>query len=89
MRITMDSVTGLLSPDFRTRFMGTRPVKLFKIVMHGMPAVLALSSRSWLVYNYQGRLHVTPLSYETLGIHFSKVLFEVISCSKCTRILTF
>jgi splicing factor 3B subunit 3 len=62
----MDSVTGLLSPDFRTRFMGTRPVKLFKIVMHGMPAVLALSSRSWLVYNYQGRLHVTPLSYETL-----------------------
>ena len=43
-----------------------RPVKLFKISIQGSEAVLALSSRSWLSYMYQGRFHLTPLSYETL-----------------------
>lgn len=28
--------------------------------------VLAMSSRSWLSYTYQSRVHLTPLSYETL-----------------------
>ena len=28
--------------------------------------VLAMSSRSWLSYSYQNRVHLTPLSYETL-----------------------
>lgn len=28
--------------------------------------VLALSSRSWLSYNYQGRYQMTPLSYDPL-----------------------
>ena len=66
MRVGMDAKTGQLAPDFRTRFLGTRPVRLFKVVIQEQPAVLALSSRSWLVYNYQARYHVMPLSYETL-----------------------
>lgn len=52
--------------DTRTRYLGSRPVKLFKISIQGAEAVLALSSRSWLSYMYQGRFHLTPLSYETL-----------------------
>jgi len=66
MRIAVDPVTGQLAPDFRSRFLGARPVKLFKVMVQGQPAVLALSSRSWLCYNYQGRYQITPLSYETL-----------------------
>ena len=31
-----------------------------------LPQVLAMSSRSWLSYKYQSRVHLTPLSYETL-----------------------
>ena len=45
------------------RFLGTRPVKLFLIQIRGEPAVLALSSRSWVTYCFQGRLLQVPLSY--------------------------
>ena len=66
MRIGVDPVSGQLAPDFRTRFLGAKPVKLFKVLVQGQAAVLALSSRSWLCYNYQGRYNITPMSYETL-----------------------
>uniref|UniRef100_A0A3P8YHK1 Splicing factor 3B subunit 3 n=1 Tax=Esox lucius TaxID=8010 RepID=A0A3P8YHK1_ESOLU len=52
--------------DTRTRYLGSRPVKLFRVRMQGQEAVLAMSSRSWLSYSYQSRFHLTPLSYETL-----------------------
>ncbi|XP_072013068.1 splicing factor 3B subunit 3-like [Amphiura filiformis] len=65
LRMVLDSVTGDLS-DTRTRYLGSRPVKLFRIKMQGSEAVLAMSSRSWLSYWYQSRFHLTPLSYETL-----------------------
>ncbi|XP_071823754.1 splicing factor 3B subunit 3-like [Apostichopus japonicus] len=65
LRMVLDSVTGDLS-DTRTRYLGSRPVKLFRIFMQGSEAVLAMSSRSWLSYWYQSRFHLTPLSYETL-----------------------
>uniref|UniRef100_A0A3Q3MY93 Splicing factor 3B subunit 3 n=1 Tax=Mastacembelus armatus TaxID=205130 RepID=A0A3Q3MY93_9TELE len=61
----LDPVTGDLS-DTRTRYLGSRPVKLFRVRMQGQEAVLAMSSRSWLSYSYQSRFHLTPLSYETL-----------------------
>ncbi|XP_071784938.1 splicing factor 3B subunit 3-like [Asterias amurensis] len=65
LRMVLDSVTGDLS-DTRTRYLGSRPVKLFRIKMQGSESVLAMSSRSWLSYWYQSRFHLTPLSYETL-----------------------
>ncbi|KAL5021527.1 hypothetical protein ScPMuIL_000682 [Solemya velum] len=65
LRTVLDTVTGDLS-DTRTRYIGSRPVKLFRITMQGAEAVLAMSSRSWLSYAYQNRFHLTPLSYETL-----------------------
>ncbi|KTG45726.1 hypothetical protein cypCar_00003649, partial [Cyprinus carpio] len=65
LRTVLDPVTGDLS-DTRTRYLGSRPVKLFRVRMQAQDAVLAMSSRSWLSYSYQSRFHLTPLSYETL-----------------------
>lgn len=65
LRTVLDPVTGDLA-DTRTRYLGSRPVKLFRIKMQGNEAVLAMSSRSWLSYSYQNRFHLTPLSYESL-----------------------
>jgi splicing factor 3B subunit 3 len=62
MRTSIDSITGVLS-DTRTRFLGNRPIKLFKVKVRGSTAVLALSSRSWLSYDYLNRHHLVPLSY--------------------------
>ncbi|KAG0729789.1 Splicing factor 3B subunit 3 [Chionoecetes opilio] len=65
LRTVLDGVTGDMS-DTRTRYLGSRPVKLFRIIMQGNESVLAMSSRSWLSYYYQNRFHLTPLSYESL-----------------------
>lgn len=64
-RVAVDSTAGSLSDD-RQRFLGQRPVKLFRVMVQGYKGVLALSTRSWLLYNYQGRYHQAPLSYDTL-----------------------
>ena len=61
----LDQVTGDLS-DTRTRYIGSRPVKLFRVTLQGGEAVLAMSSRTWISYYYQNRFHLTPLSYESL-----------------------
>ncbi|XP_033214753.1 splicing factor 3B subunit 3-like [Belonocnema kinseyi] len=65
LRTVLDQISGDLA-DTRTRYLGSRPVKLFRIKMQGSQAVLAMSSRSWLSYYYQNRFHLTPLSYESL-----------------------
>lgn len=41
-------------------------MKLFKVKVQSAEAVLAVSSRTWLGYQYQNRFHLTPLSYECL-----------------------
>ncbi|KAG0241008.1 pre-mRNA-splicing factor rse1 [Actinomortierella wolfii] len=65
LRTVLDQTTGQLS-DTRTRFLGPRAVQLFEMHMAGNPAVLALSSRPWLSYQSQSRIHLNPLSYESL-----------------------
>ncbi|KAI7907481.1 CPSF A subunit region-domain-containing protein [Cokeromyces recurvatus] len=65
LRTILDTVTGQLS-DTRTRFIGAKSVKLFKITIQNHPAVLALSTRPWVTYTFQNRLYLTPLSYEML-----------------------
>jgi splicing factor 3B subunit 3 len=52
--------------DTRTRYLGVRGVRLFRVVVQGNAAVLALSSRPWLAYSFQGQMRVTPLSYDSL-----------------------
>ena len=64
LRTVVDQVTGDLS-DTRTRFIRSRPVKLFRVTMQGGEAVLAMSSRTWISYYYSNRFHLTPFSYDT------------------------
>eukprot|EP01119_Soliformovum_irregulare_P015210 TRINITY_DN424_c0_g1_i1.p1 TRINITY_DN424_c0_g1~~TRINITY_DN424_c0_g1_i1.p1 ORF type:complete len:1199 (+),score=332.07 TRINITY_DN424_c0_g1_i1:182-3778(+) len=65
LRSMIDQVTGELT-DTRTRFLGTRPVKLFKMNLHESSSVFALSSRPWLCYSYHNRFQMAPLSYTAL-----------------------
>ena len=65
LRTEVDHVTGQLS-DTRTRFLGTRPPRLFPVIVRGARAMLALSSRPWLAYSDAGRHNLVPLTYETL-----------------------
>lgn len=72
LRTVLDTVSGELT-DTRTRFLGPKPVKLFKVVAQGQTAVLALSSRPWLGYSNPlggtqggGQYMLTPLSYPPL-----------------------
>ncbi|KAI9809788.1 MAG: pre-mRNA-splicing factor rse1 [Sarcosagium campestre] len=74
LRTVLDEVTGELS-DTRTRFLGPKPVKLFRVAVKGQTAVLALSSRPWLGYcDVQTKgFMLTPLAYVGLewGWNFS------------------
>ncbi|CAD7967230.1 unnamed protein product [Amoebophrya sp. A25] len=66
IRCVVDSITGTLS-DQRSRFLGHKKVKLHRVeVNNGESAMLALSQRPWLTYNFQGRFHCTPMCYESL-----------------------
>ena len=51
--------------------MGTRPVKLLRVQIQRNPAILALSSRSWLNYTHQNLMHFTPLIYDNLDYAWS------------------
>mmetsp|Transcript_7770 Transcript_7770/g.32717 ORF Transcript_7770/g.32717 Transcript_7770/m.32717 type:complete len:1204 (-) Transcript_7770:61-3672(-) len=62
LRVVLDGITGELY-DVRRRFLGVRPVRLLKVAIAGKPSMLALSSRTWLLYNHQQRLILAPLSY--------------------------
>ncbi|KAF7782979.1 hypothetical protein Agabi119p4_2355 [Agaricus bisporus var. burnettii] len=70
LRTVLDPINGQLT-DTRTRFLGTRPIKLVRVLIHKHPAILALSSRSWLNYTYQNFMHFTPLIYENLDYAWS------------------
>jgi splicing factor 3B subunit 3 len=67
LRTVLDEITGELS-DTRTRFLGLKAVKLFRVKVAGQTAVLALSSRSWLGYSDPQTLGfmLTPLDYVPL-----------------------
>lgn len=65
LRAAVDSITGNLS-DSRSRYLGTKPVNLIKVVVQGLPAMLALSSRPWFCYNFMSKYHVAPLSYDPI-----------------------
>lgn len=64
-RVAVDATAGTLS-DSRQRFLGRKSIKLFRVVVRGARGVLALSSRPWLLYNYQDRYFQAPMSYESL-----------------------
>jgi splicing factor 3B subunit 3 len=74
LRTVLDEVTGDLS-DTRTRFLGGKPVKIFRVSVKGQSSVLALSTRAWLGYSdpQSKGFMLTPLNYVGLewGWNFS------------------
>lgn len=65
LRTVVDPVDGSLS-DTRLRFLGAKPPRIVRSNVHGSPAVMAFSSRTWLLYTYQDLLQTQPLIYDTL-----------------------
>ncbi|KAG8214047.1 CPSF A subunit region-domain-containing protein [Butyriboletus roseoflavus] len=70
LRTVLDPLNGQLT-DTRTRFLGTRPIKLIRVQIQKNPAILALSSRSWINYTHQNLMHFTPLIFENLDYAWS------------------
>jgi splicing factor 3B subunit 3 len=65
LRVAVDPITGDFS-DARQKFLGPKPIKLCRVNVHGQAAVMALTTRAWVMYNYQNRYFQDPLSYEML-----------------------
>ncbi|KAF5839279.1 CPSF A subunit region-domain-containing protein [Dunaliella salina] len=65
MRTEVDRISGQLT-DPRSRFLGTRPPRLFPVSVRAHRSMLALSSRPWLGFSDHGRFSIIPLSYEAL-----------------------
>ena len=65
LRTVVDPVEGTLS-DTRLRFVGAKPPRLVRATVHGAPAVLAFSTRTWMLYTYQDLLQTQPLIYDQL-----------------------
>ncbi|KAF7971621.1 hypothetical protein HWV62_20728 [Athelia sp. TMB] len=70
LRTVLDPVNGQLT-DTRTRFLGTRPIRLVRVMIQRNPAILALSSRSWVNYTHQNLMHFTPLIFENFDYAWS------------------
>ena len=65
LRVAVDPITGDFS-DARQKFLGPRAIKLCRVTIQNASSVMALTSRAWLMYNYQHRYHQDPLSYSQL-----------------------
>lgn len=65
LRSSLDPITGLLS-DARSRFLGGRAVRLYLVKAANKPAVMALSERNFIFFNFQGRLRMAPVHYDPL-----------------------
>jgi splicing factor 3B subunit 3 len=65
IRVAVDQVSGDLS-DPRSKFLGPKAVKLCRLQVSNQPCTMALSTRSWLLYNFENRYHQDPLSYDGL-----------------------
>ena len=92
LRTEIDATSGDLS-DTRTRYLGSRAVKLFNIKVLDNEAVLALSSRPWISYNHQGHAKLTPLSYDMLehacAFQSEQCPEGIVACSRDTlRVLS-
>ncbi|KAG6897777.1 pre-mRNA-splicing factor rse1 [Termitomyces sp. T32_za158] len=70
LRTVLEPINGQLT-DTRTRFLGTRPIRLVRVQIQRNPAILALSSRSWLNYTHQNLMHFTPLIFENFDYAWS------------------
>lgn len=70
VRTSIDTITGKMM-DLTTYILGQNPVKLVKMSVQGKPAILALAERPWLIYAYDNKQIINPLSYPHLDIAVS------------------
>ncbi|KAJ3364964.1 Splicing factor 3B subunit 3 [Allomyces javanicus] len=77
IRSTVDQGSGELL-DSRLRFLGPKSPKLFRVSVAGENALLALSTRTWLHYAFQGRVHMHVINYDPLdyAAPFASELFS-------------
>lgn len=61
IRVEVDDRTGKLGMARSSRFLGPRPVRLFKVMAERLPCVLALSLKPWLCYCADNTMMLTPL----------------------------
>ena len=52
-------------------FLGTRPIRLIRVQIQHNPAILALSSHSWVNYTHQNLMHFTPLIFKNFDYTWS------------------
>jgi splicing factor 3B subunit 3 len=64
VRCSLDRVSGLLS-DPRARFLGTRPVRLFRVKVESRECVVALSSKAWMID--PSTVGTVPIAYDSPG----------------------
>ncbi|OMH80520.1 Splicing factor 3B subunit 3 [Zancudomyces culisetae] len=92
-RTALDPATYEMT-DTRTRFLGTKPVKLFPMMAsQGRQCVLALSTRPWISYKHSGQHRLDPLSYDMLefaaGFRSEQISEGVVAISENSlRIIT-
>lgn len=67
IRTSIDTITGKLT-DSLPKYLGSRPVKCMKMKIMGKPAILALSSRPWLIYTYGNKQQTTLLAFPYFDI---------------------
>lgn len=64
-KTSVEKLTGSLT-ETRTRFIGTSPVKLFRLRVGGRNTVISLSSKPWISYLHKDNFIMTPLIYNSL-----------------------
>lgn len=67
VRTSIDTITGKLT-DSRPKYLGLKPVKCIKLEVLGKPAILALSSRPWLLYTYGKKQVTTMLAFPYIAV---------------------
>ena len=66
IRVVVDPLTGSLT-DSRQRFLGPKSIKLFRTTFtNQQSSMMALSTRSWAMYNQHGRYFQSPITYDAL-----------------------
>lgn len=65
IRLSLDPNTGAML-ESRQRFLGPKAVKVFRVKAGGSTGVLAITTRPWLSYTYQGKYFQAPVTYEAL-----------------------
>lgn len=64
-KTSVEQLTGSLT-ETRTRFIGTAPVRLFRVKIAGRNTVICLSSKPWISYLHKENYIMTPIIYKGL-----------------------